>query len=1123
MSHIITPSTGISDGSNLIVRLYDAVKAVKIHKKRLSGLANQCDSLLSTVREHSPQLVGTTAAPQADEIEGAIERILNQVLEWTRYSDRVAFIRRNEIQLGIDECYRELTACSDRFTVAMNILATSDSRVREEVRQRDNQRLYDMMARILEEVRKNSHREVQPLVESLTLQQELVVGINGQQPSLQLVAPPRPKDLSEKVSIVSQQADIEGCLMNFYLGEWNSDGEQARHTWSSEGPHFKEWVEAWVGLQHRNLLSLLGHVRIGDIIYSVSPWMGKGNVREYLRINPDADRLRLLSEVASGMEFLHENEIVHGDLCGKNVLINGDGKAFVCGFNLSEYLSPSSDMSRARWFAPERITSTGITSPTEKGDMWSFGSLSVEVFTGENPYSSHADFYVPVLLTQGIPPADHGSTPGDISPKMWELMESCWQIKPAERPSMSEVLLAIRGMLPPRDRQQSTFAVGNLDPLSVPAPLPTTIERRPIDASDSLSPPAPLPPRIINEALQLTEEPSLIVPPSPSRPIGPPPDRKINPRISNASSLASTSPRLPTLPEDDDHSPDPRILTAQLSIPPQSLSLRNKSSQSKPPSLATLQLDPRRQMSDSSQSTSSTSESVTHAGRPPRRWPFPITRSRTSPAGVAGSQVRPGSSGSSESITHSELPSKPPTPSKSGTTWLEVSSVMVPQPSRSASSLILQPQNRQWIPVNPEVLDFMQTAANDTECLLRPAKDGSVSSGNLEGLVSRVITGTADSSRDDRFRAAFLTIYQLFATSERVFGILKRRFESTGLDPAHVGSRYLILLFIESWLKKGFEDVNLSCSSKIKEFAGVISDSESERMEKKAAEIARLVDDPEYVRLRKPESAPRLRREPAPRPPGVTPSDVAAALTVVEGTRFKSITYWDYVNFTRGQFDTRRIEVFNTVHDLVTAWVKKTILEPDYLDERMKAYEEWIHTAQTCRNLNNFSSASAIVVALTSQTIRGLVLTCESKAVRVLQTLCRDLAIGTYQTMLDQVGTTDLIPWLDPHLSSLNVTFAHPNPIVAVDEHPLIDFWQCRELADQIDSLIRFSPPRCPGTRQDVLAFVEYSLKSITSDSASRAAADARSAKLAGEERLMLEHRARMRSLGIPWSPQRRK
>jgi Protein tyrosine and serine/threonine kinase len=74
----------------------------------------------------------------------------------------------------------------------------------------------------------------------------------------------------------------------------------------------------------------------------------------------------------------------------------------------------------------------------------------VEVFTGEDPYNSYADFYIPVLLNQGTPPADRGSTLVDISPKMWDVLQSCWQSDPTERPSMSDIQSAIRGMLPPR-------------------------------------------------------------------------------------------------------------------------------------------------------------------------------------------------------------------------------------------------------------------------------------------------------------------------------------------------------------------------------------------------------------------------------------------------------------------------------------------------------------------------------------------------------------------------------------------------------------------------------------------------------------------------------------------------
>ncbi len=59
-----------------------------------------------------------------------------------------------------------------------------------------------------------------------------------------------------------------------------------------------------------------------------------------------------------------------------------------------------------------------------------------------------------------------------------------------------------------------------------------------------------------------------------------------------------------------------------------------------------------------------------------------------------------------------------------------------------------------------------------------------------------------------------------------------------------------ILLFIESWLKKGFADEDLRCTSMINELVLPLVDSEtiSEKMEEKAKEIASLIKDPDYVR-----------------------------------------------------------------------------------------------------------------------------------------------------------------------------------------------------------------------------------------------------------------------------------
>jgi hypothetical protein len=91
-----------------------------------------------------------------------------------------------------------------------------------------------------------------------------------------------------------------------------------------------------------------------------------------------------------------------------------------------------------------------------------------------------------------------------------------------------------------------------------------------------------------------------------------------------------------------------------------------------------------------------------------------------------------------------------------------------------------------------------------------------------------------------------------------------------------------------------------------------------------------------------------------------------------------------------------------------------------------------------------------------------------------------------------------------------------------VDGHHLVDFKLFSELADQVNDIVQYTPPRVEHARQDVLAHVEYSLKSNISDDLDASMNDL-SAKRVQEESKMLETRERLRSLGLPWSPPRRK
>lgn len=203
----------------------------------------------------------------------------------------------------------------------------------------------------------------------------------------------------------------------------------------------------------------------------------------------------------------------------------------------------------------------------------------------------------------------------------------------------------------------------------------------------------------------------------------------------------------------------------------------------------------RRQSSVDSSISSSLSTSSTGESGPRRRW-LPVIRgpkrAQTTPSPSTSDNsdpLPPGIPNSDNSSIQRRVPPPiPPTPSRAQTISAAVASPT--SPSRSATLPILLPQNHKRELVSPAVLEFLEKVASDPEGLLRTATDGSVSAGNLEGLVSRAITGTVDSSKDDRFKVAFLTIYQLFATSERLFEILKRRFVSRRLDPTHARSRY---------------------------------------------------------------------------------------------------------------------------------------------------------------------------------------------------------------------------------------------------------------------------------------------------------------------------------------------
>ncbi|KAJ6501810.1 TKL/TKL-ccin protein kinase [Mycena vulgaris] len=218
----------------------------------------------------------------------------------------------------------------------------------------------------------------------------------------------------------------------------------------------------WKRLDHKHVLNLLGTVSdFGPYDSMVCPWLEQGSVSKYMERRGDilsmTDRLQLLCEVADGLHYLHENSIVHGDLTGSNILIDDEGKARLCDFGLSsivvEFCGTSSLTSciggAVRWadaalysLSTDDDAAQDTPAITTRSDIYSFGSVTLEILSGRIPYHYvRTDAQVVIEIHKGNKPRRPAQS--FVTDAQWAFIQRCWAADPAARPDSAEVVRAI--------------------------------------------------------------------------------------------------------------------------------------------------------------------------------------------------------------------------------------------------------------------------------------------------------------------------------------------------------------------------------------------------------------------------------------------------------------------------------------------------------------------------------------------------------------------------------------------------------------------------------------------------------------------------------------------------------
>ncbi|KAF9780739.1 kinase-like domain-containing protein, partial [Thelephora terrestris] len=214
-------------------------------------------------------------------------------------------------------------------------------------------------------------------------------------------------------------------------------------------------VITWKSLRHPNVLPLLGVVVTENKFAMVSEWMTNGNINQFVTARRDVNRFQLLADAAEGLNHMHRNGMIHGNLGGENILIDQTGNARLADFGLLKITSDTSSITTGSFLEggtylrispelldPERFDFRD-NRPTKSSDCYALGMTVYEVLSGRRPFYHYEDCnsysIIEKVLNGEHPQRPQGPEGTWFTNDIWSILERCWETNPADRPKVEDV------------------------------------------------------------------------------------------------------------------------------------------------------------------------------------------------------------------------------------------------------------------------------------------------------------------------------------------------------------------------------------------------------------------------------------------------------------------------------------------------------------------------------------------------------------------------------------------------------------------------------------------------------------------------------------------------------------